>query len=222
MSNNMRGATNPYIIVSDAFPVSDLSECCQNIIFLDIDGVLNSDVTFNYTPHIHMDKFCVKCLVEALEKIKDIKVVISSSWRCRDIERFIISLLNLKVYNIFLPILPFLHEDWATKKIWEGSSKTRRGREIREWLSRHPEVTRYLCIDDDTDFLKGQPLLQTDMQRGLGYLETNLILNFFNVWEQSGPEKTKQKCLEYQHNMIKYERRRLNRRKKLLKLIENS
>jgi hypothetical protein len=46
-----------------------------------------------------------------------------------------------------------------------------RGDEVAEWLKRHPEVTTYVCIDDDADFHPQQNLVATDHRYGLTGLE---------------------------------------------------
>lgn len=45
------------------------------------------------------------------------------------------------------------HFDWRTKNI---RSDERRGGEVKEWLSRHPEVVDYVILDDDRDFTAEQ------------------------------------------------------------------
>ena len=44
-----------------------------------------------------------------------------------------------------------------------------RGEQIAEWLERHPEVTRYAIIDDDSDMLDEQKefFAQTSFQEGM-------------------------------------------------------
>ncbi len=44
----------------------------------------------------------------------------------------------------------------------------KRGHEVDAWIKAHPHVVeQYVCIDDDADFLPHQPLVRTDMQFGL-------------------------------------------------------
>ena len=44
-----------------------------------------------------------------------------------------------------------------------------RGHEIQEWLDKHPEVTRYAILDDDSDMLPEQMpnFFKTTFQNGL-------------------------------------------------------
>lgn len=53
-------------------------------------------------------------------------------------------------------LLEFIHEDWRTKDLHRFDLDKVRGDEIAEWLSRHPEVTKYAIIDDDSDMLPEQ------------------------------------------------------------------
>jgi hypothetical protein len=40
--------------------------------------------------------------------------------------------------------------------------------EVEEWLKVNaPGAARYVCLDDDADYLPGQPLVQTDADIGL-------------------------------------------------------
>ena len=42
-----------------------------------------------------------------------------------------------------------------------------RRKEILQWLQEHPEVTRYIVIDDEDDDLDGLPLFQPSSRTGL-------------------------------------------------------
>lgn len=64
-----------------------------------------------------------------------------------------------------------IHDDWRTKHFGRM-----RGEEILEWLSRHPEVTRHVILDDDSDFLPRQPLVKTPFETGLSADHVELAL----------------------------------------------
>lgn len=73
------------------------------------------------------------------------------------------------------------HRDWRTKEI--RSDDMRRGVEIAEWLSRHPGVTSYVIIDDDSDMLPEQlpRFVQTEFEAGLGAVHVNKIVSILKA-----------------------------------------
>lgn len=119
----------------------------MKILFLDFDGplvTLRSHFTYaqpgegwrRHDPLIA--DFLVKCC-----KCGDVKIVVSSTWRMHPVDaRMLMDKTCLS---------QFLHEDWHTP-IFNGI----RGDEIKDWLDRHPEVTSYRILDDDSDMLKEQ------------------------------------------------------------------
>ena len=157
----------------------------MNIIFLDFDGVLNTTASFYFrASNIHSD--CINYFLEAVEDISksvEIKIVISSSWRYEDdftrFSNYVYEHCGNHVGEIH-KLFSFLHEDYCTKRL-----KGKRGYEVKEWLSRHPEVERYICIDDDSDFLKGQPLLHTHIINGFSFLEMFILKAYFLQDEDS-------------------------------------
>ena len=154
----------------------------MNIIFLDIDGVLNSTMGFIQNREIHIWKPNVDLFYEAIQQIPDCKIVISSSWRCGDLNYFLDFVKNMNCTELFQPLVPYLHSDYCTRKLWK-----KRGYEIKEWLSRHTNVTKYLCIDDDSDFLSGQPLLLTNRDIGFSYHDQHILLAYFGVIKDDSP-----------------------------------
>lgn len=126
------------------------------VLFLDIDGVLNSDC-YQYglamgTPaNDRFDPAAVATLNEITRRWT-LKLVVSSSWRIMpDIERL------LRAHGVHAEII--------------GGTPFRagpRGNEISEWLADHPEIVRFVILDDDADMgdLRDH-LVQTDYRRGL-------------------------------------------------------
>jgi hypothetical protein len=55
-----------------------------------------------------------------------------------------------------------------------------RGEEVKMWLDRHPEVTRYAIVDDDTDFYSDQPLFKTNWQTGITDEVAQQVTEFLN------------------------------------------
>ncbi len=137
------------------------------ILFLDVDGVLNTDSMFK-TPEMGTYVLCDKRIemLNAMLEAVGAKVVLSSSWR------------NSSSHVAFLEergALKHKHEDWRTgvepvdleARVYLANE---RGREVREWLSRHPEVTQYAIIDDLEFFLPEQHrfFVRTSPYFGLG------------------------------------------------------
>jgi hypothetical protein len=122
----------------------------SKVIFLDIDGVLNCQRTSNprYLPYIIDDALLAR--LRQLVDRTDASVVLSSTWRYDPAGIF-----SAKRYGIpFIDVIPDLpHEP--------------RGKEILQWLQEHPEVTRYIVIDDEDDDLDRLPLFQPSSGMGL-------------------------------------------------------
>ena len=119
-------------------------------IFLDIDGVLNCSKTPNprkfpyIVDDVLLDRF--RELVRATEA----RVVLSSTWRCDPV-----GLLAARHHEIpFHDVCPDI------------PGKSRRD-EMMSWLSAHPEINRYVVLDDEDDELDDLPLFQPDPNEGL-------------------------------------------------------
>jgi len=68
-------------------------------------------------------------------------------------------------------VLDDAHEDWRTK---ESCDDQIRGDEIDEWLSRHPEVSRFAIVDDVDDFLPKQRRYFVHTSYDLGLLDKHV------------------------------------------------
>ena len=136
------------------------------VIFLDIDGVLNSDNTIRTTRD-----GCTFVSVRQIKNLRHIiketgaKVVLSSNWRIDRNEEFLnADFLELKheltKYGIrfydYTPVMPSGH----------------RGAEINQWLKEHHEVENFVILDDRCDIEPNKDhWVQTVMSRGLGRKE---------------------------------------------------
>ncbi|HXP50984.1 MAG TPA: HAD domain-containing protein [Bacteroidia bacterium] len=145
----------------------------MKVLFLDIDGVINSNRTcyaFGGYPH-ELDPASMKMfdpvairLIQLLCEETGAVVVLSSTWRmhftCEEIG---------KAFG--LPVLD--------KTIVLNDRDRIRGDEIKEWLDRHPEVTKYANVDDNSDMLADQLFcfVKTDDRDGLS-LDNYLSLKF--------------------------------------------
>ena len=128
----------------------------NKILFLDIDGVLNS-LAFLETQDTAatMDPVAV----ERLNRIVDAtqcKIVVSSSWRCGVKFSHLVGILrNFGVRGEIIDKTPELD-------IVQFS----RGDEINTWLRLHSEVTHFVILDDNTD-PQMRNLVETHFKTGL-------------------------------------------------------
>lgn len=133
------------------------------VLFLDIDGVLNSQRTlmatgsypFCFDEHnkARFDWIAVGLIRKLCEK-EDASIVLSSSWRHgKGSVHQCANGLDLPIFDK-TPSLPGV-----------------RGEEIQDWLNRHPEVTHYAIVDDNSDMLESQAehFVQTSHQDGLSF-----------------------------------------------------
>jgi len=130
----------------------------MKIIFLDIDGVLNSisdgfGIPHNMTPST-LDRRAIGML-KYVTKVTKSHIVISSTWRCFGTHEWFCGLFE--AYGWFRP--PIID-------ITRGSKKDEiRGDEVNDYLNRHV-IDKYVIIDDDSDFYPDQKLVQTDIANG--------------------------------------------------------
>lgn len=120
----------------------------ERILFLDIDGVLNSlsSVLALGDPNHHLDPVCIK-LIERLCKETDAKIVISSAWRIgRTAEALQVTLAKLGAVEIAHRIVG------RTGDGYNGH----RGRQIKEWIEVNAPECSYVIVDDDSDMLPAQ------------------------------------------------------------------
>lgn len=157
-------------------------------IFLDIDGVLNSNDYFSSLEHIKRSKkllderfspsiahnvsYIDPVAVENLNKlVKDTgaKVVVSSTWRFSpDLSEI------FKISGVEAPIF----------SITPSSRSRIRGEEIQAWLDKKAESPyKYVILDDDSDMLRDQLpyFIQVDwMARGLSENDVKLATKILN------------------------------------------
>lgn len=173
----------------------------MNVIFLDIDGVLNSERLLEQQLHLHRTavaetgpehREACKCFdmeknidPEAVEHLNRLiartqsKVVISSSWRrlidAPEIER----ILKLCHFNgVIIGDTPDAMNDLRFDMAPEDRD---RGHEIAMWLKDHPEVERFVILDDCCDMAHLRyRLVQTDADVGLTADDVELAINMMS------------------------------------------
>lgn len=165
----------------------------MKVIFLDIDGVLNSDAWYHYTRalakqnkrHVYQDNETYNITVSYLHSQIDdravlnlnyliehtgAKIVLSSSWKSTDKDdmRKLVKALKYKglQFDDFLDITPF-------------TESRNRGLEIKMWLDANVKqynIESYCIFDDDIfDILPEQydNFIHVDRHLGLTYIDTN-------------------------------------------------
>jgi len=120
------------------------------VIFLDIDGVLNSKQTPNprELPYV-VDKRRMRVFKRLIARTRA-KIVLISDWRHDPAGLFAARFHGIR-YNDVVPDRP----------------KKPRGDQIRAWLKKNPKFFRYVVIDDDDDELDDLPLFQPSNSTGL-------------------------------------------------------
>lgn len=107
----------------------------MKILFLDIDGVVNSVTTAQrHRGMIGIDPY-MALLVGRIIEATDASIVLSSSWRHDPGAR----------EEVTKQVMPFIDVTPNFK------GETSRGTEIKAWLDLHPEVTKYAILDDNED-----------------------------------------------------------------------
>lgn len=156
------------------------------VIFLDVDGVLNSELSREQERN-HFDNWMEhevsEMHVNNLKKIVDAtgaQIVLSSSWRFdhpkatgRDfIADPLMKILDRKLKAVGLDIIDVTPD--LRGKI--------RGVEIQDWLDRHSEVEKFVILDDDTDMTDAQKpfFVNTTFKNGLTEDLANKAIEILN------------------------------------------
>ena len=158
----------------------------MKVIFLDVDGVLNSEVSREHDMEKFdnwMEREVSEIHVNNLKKIVEAtgaKIVLSSSWRFDHpkatgrelIVDPLMRVLDRKLKAVGLDIIdvtPDLHG-----KI--------RGLEIQDWLNKHSDVEGFVILDDDTDMTEEQKscFVNTTFKNGLTEELANKAIEILN------------------------------------------
>ena len=168
----------------------NLIQMNQTIIFLDIDGVLNSKIYYKYLYNpengsSRLDPYCVVLVRRLIEEFS-LKVVITSTWRNGSESRLNKELKNHGLFDL-------LHEDAYTPIVRPAN----RGKEIDLWLQNHPEVKDYIILDDNENLLEHQQsrFVKTSTHFGLVHERYNHARNLLISF--NGLSNTEKLALEY-------------------------
>lgn len=156
----------------------------KKILFLDIDGVLNSDQFDSaffrdinnsiFTKNVRFCPLAIENLLMILQDVRDVEVVISSDWRIT------FSLDDLKTFfqDAGLPSSRFI--DVTPRIVEHIFRRTPRGKEIQKYLDEHPEVGKFVILDDKNDMLHlNKHLVRTDSKMGLMYDKAIKVIKRF-------------------------------------------
>jgi hypothetical protein len=149
----------------------------NNIIFLDIDGVLNYDYWYHSEEYANLefdaeydiDPKCVNLINKLCEEC-NASIVISSSWKINNYYKSRLERAGLKYILDKTPDLIYL-----------GKGNYSRGEEIDLWLDLH-KVDNYVIIDDVDAFTENQQLHFVKVNSSVGFDEYdyNLAKNILN------------------------------------------
>lgn len=111
----------------------------MKVIFLDKDGVLNSDEYFDKIEGLDIKGIESDVDIEKVKLLKEsvdatgAKVVVTASARYRTNGQLLIQLLREQ--QILVDVTPYINN--------------KRGIEIKQWLSEHPETEDFVILDDE-------------------------------------------------------------------------
>lgn len=142
----------------------------MKLLFLDIDGVLNSN-TFYEANKLEIARAGSSIFWRSVAELNpeacalvnkfcddnDLQIVISSTWRKLHDRRDIQTMFAKRgLFTEIIATTPNLKGNW-------------RGNEIKAFLKEHPslQVEAYVIFDDDSDFDADQPLVRTSWSEGL-------------------------------------------------------
>lgn len=152
----------------------------KNIIFLDIDGVLNTTKTLNDGWSLEDDLLSNLLVLKTVAKAD---IVLTSSWRMIPavFQKFL-RRINNDGYGIFGLTCQGVPFEWLKQTQWKDVKPCPkydyddeicfdRGAEIAEWLSNFPYVNDFIIIDDEIedikDYFPPEKIVKTDFRYGL-------------------------------------------------------
>lgn len=147
----------------------------MKVLFLDVDGVLNSLKTWalygDSSPLAKDQKFNLDPTALRFIQLlhaQGVEIVISSTWRLH------------KNLGDFKDVLGFSVKGKTGREVSSGSV---RGNEIDLWLKNHPEVEQYCIVDDDSDMLEEQLpyFVKTNYRDGLQFDHMEKICKIFGM-----------------------------------------
>ena len=170
----------------------------MKVIFLDVDGVLNSQATLN------VDESLEDSLILRLKKIVDAtgaKLILSSSWRefypavrklMNKLDKYDMHLSGMTGHGVskefvaekgFIPTKRYVYVDYNYETGLREEAVYDRGAEIAWWLDKHTGVDSFVILDDDTyDIMPYYPdnLVNTSYKTGLTDADVEKSIKILN------------------------------------------
>ena len=120
------------------------------VVFLDVDGVLNTRTTVERTPDFHtgIDDARVEILAKAVRKYGNADIVLSSDWKDmkEDEDDFCYLISKLEKKGLALAGKTTDHYN-------------NRGEGILKYLELHPEIDEFVILDDNKFYFRDYPNL---------------------------------------------------------------
>jgi hypothetical protein len=172
----------------------------MKVIFLDIDGVLNSldnmramtllwksgkgDKSRDEYGHL-FDNRCVMWLRYIIERT-NAKIVISSTWRSKGVDNMLKMWEARGIVGEVIGCTPTYADDYIINLYAATNNEADRGYEIAQWLYEHEQkLEAYCIIDDDSDMLSQQMpfFVQTKSDIGLDQKSAQKVIAILNQTE---------------------------------------
>ena len=173
----------------------------MKVIFLDIDGVINSGDNMRALHRLHVnhgigetrdqhgqlfDERCVNFL-DIIIRETCAKLVISSTWRFHGTLRLRHMWDDRSLPGEIIGVTPKHPNPELMERYYEPGAA--RGYEIQEWLDNHPEVTDYVILDDDSDMLSHQKFVKCGNHYGITYEVMMEAISILNKTDYNGSRK---------------------------------
>ena len=143
----------------------------MKVLFLDIDGVLN--ITSKVYEAGQFYKPAMANLEYLLKKEPELRIVISSSWRHKGIDK-VRDILKENGINPNKVIDITGNEE-------SKDERDHRGYQVECWLKKHPEVKNFAILDDRTDFVPlRHKLVKTNSSEGLTENKVEKVIDILN------------------------------------------
>jgi hypothetical protein len=172
----------------------------MKIIFLDIDGVLNSYTDFLesslYGHPFNTGKIVISsgklCLLEYIVRNTDAKIVISSTWRSHFTLDEIYEMFKVRGFK--LPRKVIIDKTETHRHGFSSGPEYFRKSEIKEWLKANKPIESYVILDDiRPSFFEGMTdnLVTTRDDDGLNRLSTEQAITILGRNKKSQAKQDK-------------------------------
>lgn len=144
----------------------------MKVLFLDFDGVLNLWPKPSRTGEFNKAS-CIN-LEMLLNKVPDLKIVVSSSWKAYGLE----AVRDILKSNGIDPrkVIDITGEEQCP------NSDDHRGYQVECWINRNPKVKSFAIVDDNTDFgALNTKLIKTNKYIGLTQGNVESLMNILGV-----------------------------------------